>query len=532
MARPVFYDPSGRRRRWTRRAIFATLIVLVLSAVAFASTVVSIPTPSPLPLGLERRTPLRFRAQVSNLSHSFTALFRSAPKARANAHGAHPLTVAFYTTWSDDSAPSLIKHIDQIDWVAPTTLAIDKTGRIVIHEDRALRRILLSNIHRPLVMPVLQNVAGDVFSGAATQALLHSPQRRKALIAGLSDYLAKTGDAGIIFDFENLNAGDMVRYRQLVAETNAAFDKSGKVVAVTLPMEGEGWSPQLFAKAADKIILMAYDEHWMTGKPGPIASNGWFSNKVASAIRSLPADKVIIALGSYAYDWREGGSDPAGAASLTIEEAWSVAHDSSAMPTFDKGSGNTGFSYLENGQRHDVWMLDAAASWNQMRMLSHLGVGNIALWRLGSEDPGFWRSLGAWRTGGNTTPDFSRMAESANVDVEGQGEILRVTSTPTTGQRSASFDTRTNIITDLRYTALPSPYIVQRTGALPKKVALTFDDGPDPTWTPRILSILEQYQVPAAFFIVGENGVQNRPLLERMVRDGMEIGNHSYTHPN
>ena len=507
--------------------MFFGLLLLLGLAMAFASTVVHIPAPSPLPLGFERRSPLPIRAQVSNVGHSISALFRSPPKVRANSAG-KPITVAFYTTWSDESAPSLIRHINQIDWVAPTSLNIDSKGKLQVHEDRALRRILLSNINRPLVVPVLQNVAGDFFAKEATQALFNSEARRRQLIAQIVDYLDKTGDGGIIFDFENVDPRDMVLYRNLIGEVNAALDKKGRVVAVTLPLEGEGWSPKQFAAVADKVILMAYDEHWLTGPAGPIASNGWFINKVSNAVKGMSADKVIIALGSYAYDWTKDKHD-----SLTIEEAWLTASDSKATPVFDKASGNTGFSYLEAGQRHDVWMIDAATSWNQMRMLTRMGLGNVALWRLGSEDPGFWQGLSTWRKGpGNAQPDLTRITQTANVDVEGQGEILRITQVAKQGERKPVFDTHTGLITDQTYPTLPTPYVVQRTGLAEKKVALTFDDGPDPKWTPQILSILEQYKVPATFFVIGENGVSNRSILQREVASGMEIGNHSYTHPN
>ena len=517
--------------------MFFALLLIVLAAIAFASTVVSIPAPAPLPLGFERRAPLPFRAQVSRLSHGITDLFRSRPRPQQSASAARPITIGFYTTWSDESAPSLVKHINQLDWVAPTTLAIDTNGKVVVHEDRALRRILLSNMHRPLVMPVLQNVIGDNFAGEATQALLRSPARRKTLIAALEDYLDRTGDGGVMFDFENLAAADMPRYRELIAEANTAFDKKGKLVTVTLPLEGEGWSPAQFAQVSDKVILMAYDEHWQSGTAGPIASNDWFTRKVSAALKSMPADKAIIALGSYAYDWKAGQK---GANGLTVEEAWLTAHDSRATPNFDRASGNSGFSYEEADQRHDVWLLDAAASWNQLRILSHLGAGSIALWRLGSEDPGFWNVLAAWRTdpansrGGKQSakPDLSTIEQDANVDVEGNGEILRITSTPTIGQRQIAYDPKTSLITNVTYTTLPTPYVVQRTGARDKLIALTFDDGPDRIWTPQILSILEEFHVPGTFFVIGENGVQNRGLLERMVRDGFEIGNHSYTHPN
>ena len=503
--------------------MFLALILVVLAAAWFASTVVSIPAPSPLPLGFERRTPLRFRAQVGRISHTLNNLFAARPKQMAGGRNAKPITVGFYTTWSDGSAPNLVKNMGQMDWVAPTTLAIDASGNIQQHEDQALRRILLSAINPPLVVPVLQNVVGDDFQKGATQALFHSEAKRQQLIKGLSDYFNRTGDAGIIFDF------DMPAYRALILEVNKAFDAKGRIVAVTLPLEGDGWSPAQFAAVADKVILMAYDEHWASGPPGPIASSDWFTRKVAGALAGMPPDKAIVALGSYAYDWQAG--NPKGADSLSVEEAWLDAHDSGANPVFDKASGNSGFSYMEQNARHDVWIMDAAASWNEMQILRQMGIQNVALWRLGSEDPGFWQALGAWRAG-KGPPDLSDIEQTSNVDVEGSGEILRVTAQPTTGAREVTYDPRHNLATDVHYSVLPTPYVVQRTGNRPKQIALTFDDGPDKKWTPQILSILEAYHAPATFFVIGENGVANKDLLQRMVRDGMVIGNHSYTHPN
>ena len=525
MPRPIFFDPSGRRRRWIRRGILALLLGLVVLALAFASTVVTIPAPSPLPLGFERHTPLRLRSQVSRLSHSITDLFRGPDKPRRSSRGYRPITVGFYTTWADEAGPTLSQHIGQLDWVAPTTLAVNRNGQLVITDDKPLRRILASSIHRPLVVPTLQNVVGDDFSGQATVALLRDPNRRKAFIARLDTYLDGTGDAGVIYDFEAIPPALMAQYRQLIAETNKDFDKHGRIVGVTVPMGNVDWNPRAFAAVADKVFLMAYDQHWQGGTAGPIAADDWFTQQVSAAMQGIPADKVVVALGSYAYDWHDGHAD-----GLTVEEAWLEAHDARASPTFLRGVGNTAFSFLDGTHRHDVWMVDAAASWNEMRILSRLGLGNVALWRMGSEDPGFWPAESAWRA--NTQPDVGAIEEATNVDVEGQGEILRITATPTPGQREITLDKRTGLITQEIYSTLPTPYVVQRTGAKPKMVALTFDDGPDPKWTPQILSILEAFHVPGTFFVIGENGVSNRGILEREVADGDEIGNHTYTHPN
>jgi cellulose synthase/poly-beta-1,6-N-acetylglucosamine synthase-like glycosyltransferase/peptidoglycan/xylan/chitin deacetylase (PgdA/CDA1 family) len=63
-----------------------------------------------------------------------------------------------------------------------------------------------------------------------------------------------------------------------------------------------------------------------------------------------------------------------------------------------------------------------------------------------------------------------------------------------------------------------------------RRVALTFDDGPDPKWTPKIAAILRREHVPATFFLIGSDAARNPGLVRRLVRDGNELGNHTYTH--
>jgi len=66
----------------------------------------------------------------------------------------------------------------------------------------------------------------------------------------------------------------------------------------------------------------------------------------------------------------------------------------------------------------------------------------------------------------------------------------------------------------------------------PRTVALTFDDGPSPVWTPKILAILRHYQVPATFFVVGAHAASHPSLVRAELRAGDEIGSHTYTHVN
>lgn len=536
MSRPIFFDPTGQRRRWTRRLAFAVLAILVGMCVVFATTVATVTPREPLNFAQEHMAPLRLKGQVSRLSHRLAALLgRPATVVPARQQTA-PITIGFYQAESDESAGALQHHVGQLDWVAPTLMSIDHVGNLTVTDDAPMRRIIAGSLHRPLVVPVLQNVRENTgWDGAGTAAVLANPARRLALANAIDAALDKSGDAGVMIDFESLPQTALAGLHKFTADLHARLAPKHRVVAITMPVDDENWHPRAFADVADKIVLMAYDEHWQGGQPGPIASNGWFLGHVADMIKGTAPGKVVVALGSYGYDWHEGHAD-----ALTIEEAWLAAHDSGTMPAWDKASGNVGFAYTDDADtqdgtpavRHDVWMLDAATSWNQMLMMRQLGLGSVALWRLGSEDPGFWDVLKTWRSGGKTLPDLSRITQSSNVDVEGNGEILRIDATPTPGTRTLATDHRLGLVTGERYDSLPTPYVVRRTGDRPKLVSLTFDDGPDPTWTPQILAILEKYHVPGTFFVIGENGVANRGLLQRMVADGDEIGNHSYTHPN
>ncbi|PBC59754.1 oligosaccharide deacetylase [Streptomyces sp. Tue6028] len=79
-------------------------------------------------------------------------------------------------------------------------------------------------------------------------------------------------------------------------------------------------------------------------------------------------------------------------------------------------------------------------------------------------------------------------------------------------------------------TAVRREPILQMSGS-GRRMVLTFDDGPDPRYTPHILSTLREYDVRAMFFVCGEMAVDNKDLLREMADDGHIVGNHTWTHP-
>jgi peptidoglycan/xylan/chitin deacetylase (PgdA/CDA1 family)/spore germination protein YaaH/GT2 family glycosyltransferase len=520
VSKPIFFDPTGRRGIWARRGVALLILAVVLAAIAFATTLVLTPRTLGMPLPFARRHGEAFAPRNDGLANHRRWL----PRTSAPTPGS-PLTIGFYVPDTAGGLSSLQRHMTGLDWVVPAFVTV--VGQQVhAIDDPRLTQLMAATRHAPKVLPMVQNLTDENWDGAGAAKMLADPQARAALVAQLAGYAQAHHAAGLVMDYESLPAAAVARYPAFLAQLHAALPK-GAILAVTAPAGDPEWRLADIARATDRVILMAYDEHWESGTPGPIASQPWFVDQVEQAIRQVGRDKLVVALGSYAYDWHDGGAD-----ALSIEEAWLAAHDSSAPVGFDRSSGNAGFTYDdERGSRHQLWMLDAATSWNELAALRRLGLDDVALWRLGSEDAGIWNDFAAFRTAGRV-PRLGRLRSAVNVDVEGSGEVLRITSRPTDGHRLLQFD-RDGMIADERYTALPTPYVVQRTGSAdPKAIALTFDDGPDATWTPPILDALEKAGVPATFFVVGENALEHPALLQRIVADGDEIGNHSYTHPN
>lgn len=519
MGMPVFYDPTGRRSRWSKRTVALVIAVVTIGALAFASTLFFV---SPEP-EIALRMPQPRAAELRGIPprHGLAAWL---PRRFAKGHSP-ALSIGFYMPGDDASFHSLQQHAGSLDWIVPAQITVSGPKHQIADDDEGrFERFIGAMRDAPKVLPMVQNLTDEEWDSQGAAAMLRNPAQRRTLAKQLADTVVSRKVDGLVMDFENLPAGSMRDYIAFLHQLHADMPK-GTRLAVTVPAEADRPLLKAMAKVCDRVILMAYDQHWQGGQPGPIAPQDWFVRVVANAQKTIGADKLVIAMGSYAYDWHGPTTD-----ALTIEEAWLAAHESDAHVIFDRFSGNAGFAYDEDDEHHNIWMLDAATSWNQFQALKRMGIGAVAMWRLGSEDPGYWKDLRAFREGGR--PDLSTPRSMLSTEINGSGEILRLTASPQDGHRDTTVD-KAGMITSETYTSLPTPFVVNRWGSSdPKKLALTFDDGPDGTWTPRILAILEKEKVPATFFVIGENALEHPLLLKQMIADGDEIGNHTYSHPN
>ena len=453
---------------------------------------------------------------------------RSVPASLAPS-GNRPLSIGFYVNWDDNSYPALKRTLPHLDWIIPGWLSLQGTNMELRSDvdSRALNYIQITKPNIP-ILPMIQNAADEKWDGNGLARMLADPAARAARIDDILDFLNKNNFQGLTIDFEEVPAAAQKDLQRFLTELAAAFAPHGYIIVLAVPFDDENWAYATYARIADFMLLMGYDQHWEEGAPGSVAGQSWFEETLDKRMEVLDPNRTIIGIGNYGYDWVKGKS----AEDLTFEEAVLSARDSEAEIDFDPKSNNPHFSFVEeDGQRHDVWFLDGITAFNEIHAADVYQPAGYALWRLGAEDPSIWSVLG--RPYNAPAPDDLKLiGTSQDIDFEGEGEILRIAEQPTPGARIFEIDKDTGDIDDENYTKVPTPYVIERTGAKPNELALTFDDGPDPDWTPKILDILKAKGVHASFFIIGDSAEAYPDLVRRLLEEGHDVGNHTFTHPN
>ena len=553
--RPIFYDAERVRWRRTRRAleICGALLTLLL-AYFFVTIAISVDLPAGLlPDTKSGYHPLKTKKKV---------VVREGRRRRVASIGTipasyDPVRAAFFVSWDPNSLASLKKHYKDLDLLIPEQLhSVSPDGALTIvdYEHGQLRvkaspaegvAILkqdklhqwMKSLTPPVELPMmglLNNYDGLEWRITEMAQMLANPAARQRLVHDVVDFAVQSHEAGIVVDFEEVPEASQPNFRRFASELGPALHSVGLKLMIALPARDDAYDYKFFAKQCDAIMLMNYDEHWLTSPPGPIASQDWYVENLRQVLEDVPAQKIIVAVGSYAYDWSEASkksNEPA--QSLTIQEALLHAYESESQVEFDSASLNPHYSYSdEHDHVHQVWMLDAVTAYNELRASERLGVQGTALWRLGSADTSLWPIWDATRPDDATRQKLSDLSPGPDLILEGDGDVWHFIDTPKHGRRSFTYDAPSDLLTSEKYEAYPLSYHIDQIGAADKKMALTFDDGPDPTWTPKILDILKEKNVPATFFVIGLDANKWPQLLRREYAEGHEIGNHTYTHPD
>src|SRR5713226_8657143 len=553
--RPIFYDVERVRWRRTRRGMEITgALLTVLLAYFFVTIAVSVD----LPASLLPDTKPGYHALKTKKK---PLLIREGRRRRVANIGTvpasyDPLRAAFYVSWDPNSLASLKKHYKDIDLLIPEQLhAVSPDGALtVVDYERGQNTVKASpaeaitllkddKLHQwmksfnpPIELPMMglvNNYDGEEWRIKEMAQMLANSAARQRLVRDIVEYAVESHESGIVVDFEEVPDASQVQLRSLIGALAPALHAKGLKLMIALPARDDAYDYEFFGKQCDAIVLMNYDQHWLTSSPGPIAAQDWFVENLHQVLNVVPAQKIVVGVANYAYDWSTAPKkeyEPA--AEFSIQEALLHVEESETDVEFDGASLNPHYSYYdEHNHVHQVWMLDAVTAYNELRASERLGVQGTALWRLGSVDTSLWPVWDAAHADDAARQKLTDLPPGPDLILEGDGDFWHITDTPKHGRRSFEYDAATDLFTDESYDAIPLSFNIDQFGAANKKIALSFDDGPDPKWTPKILDVLKEKSVPGVFFVIGNMANQRPDILKREYAEGHEIGNHTFTHP-
>jgi len=158
--------------------------------------------------------------------------------------------------------------------------------------------------------------------GQQMAEMLASPNARHNLERDMVEYATKAHESGIVVDFEEVPDESQAHFKKFAAELAAALHSANLKLMVALLARDDAYDYAFFGKQCDALVLMNYDQHWLTSPPGPIAGQDWYVENLRQILKIVPAQKVISAIGNYAYDWSLAPKKKQEVAeSLTIQEA-------------------------------------------------------------------------------------------------------------------------------------------------------------------------------------------------------------------
>ncbi len=248
------------------------------------------------------------------------------------------------------------------------------------------------------IVPTIANITAGIWSYQPVARMLNSPTLRDQHVAAIVALVVSHNYAGIDIDYENLHATDRQAFTLFVTRLASALHARNKILSVALfaKTTNAGYAPRNVAqdyaaigRVVDQVRLMAYDFHWASSPPGPVAPVSWISAVLRYAKTQIPAAKIVLGVPLYGYDWSGGHGT-----GLSWLQATRLASKYHATVHYDTVAQAPWFSYTDgSGHPHTVWFENSSSSKAKFSLAQRAGIAGVYLWMYGAEDTGTWSAL-------------------------------------------------------------------------------------------------------------------------------------------
>ncbi|MGQ9558267.1 MAG: glycosyl hydrolase family 18 protein [Desulfurispora sp.] len=310
------------------------------------------------------------------------------------------LVLGYYTTdYPGDQASyqDLATYAGYIDQIATFDCWVNENGYLQgVPSADALKLSRQKNVGMQLLV---HNFMNGGFAGDFILRVLENPRSRQTLVREIVYVVNKYSLAGVNIDFEGIPPRGRQVYTTFVRELAGRLAGEGRLLTLSVPAKSadnpyNSWSGAYdyaaLGQLADYLAIMTYDQHWWGGAPGPVASLPWVVSVLDYATAVIPAQKVLLGIGCYGYDWPE---QRVGRAVKWKDMPALIAR--TAQPQWSEQYSVPHLVYWQGGVKHQVWFENKYSLAIKLKLLSSYNLGGIAVWRLGYTDAQFWQTVAA-----------------------------------------------------------------------------------------------------------------------------------------
>jgi len=195
---------------------------------------------------------------------------------------------------------------------------------------------------------------------------------------------------GVQIDFESVASSDASWFFSFLTELRSALEKD-KMLSIALPPRrtriADAYDYPSIAAVADRVIIMAYDQHWSGSNPGPIAGLSWCREVAEFAKSFIPQEKLIMGLPLYGRSWQDKNFNK----SVHYHNVEEMIKASNIQPQYDPENGAY-FEYEEKVKIR-VYYTDERAIYDRLKLYSSMSIDSVAFWRIGQGPRGMWQGI-------------------------------------------------------------------------------------------------------------------------------------------
>lgn len=340
-----------------------------------------------------------YRVQTENGTDGWVAKWMVSTKNTAPALSNTKATIAGYyvENYQDDpkGQTTLAQNLGLINTVIPFSYKVDQYG--TISGRHYSKPYALAKSSGAQTLALVNNIQGSNFNSNTIHRMLSNASSRSRAVNGIARLLVENGYRGVNIDFENVKASDRIYLTAFFRELAATLRPKNLLVTASIPAKtyddkssahSGAFDYQAIAPYLDMVMIMAYDEHYAGGDPGPVASLPWVERVINYTLKSFPPQKVILGIPAYGYDWSWGKGK-----ALQYTGVQNLIKKYQIAPKWHSEYKVPYFTYKSWGVTHQVWYENSYSTSYKADLVKKYGLKGVAVWRLGYEDPNIWSIL-------------------------------------------------------------------------------------------------------------------------------------------